>query len=232
MCGYVRRDWDKYDVRVMLEELGLGDLAPGLTLPVGSGIEHIYPAFGGDTSRQIRGLIVHDGQQPALVDATWWFDCMADGDRLVAGKRTTFNARNLDSPYWKGSLRQHRGVVVATGLGESKYSSKKHQYLMEGENVFLLGALYRKFPNGCYSCAIITRDSHERFDRYHDKAFPLFLPADREFIDVWLDPKVSTDPGIDDLLSHPRLCQTLQVTEVKTFKSAVAVGDTVELPMD
>lgn len=230
MCGYIRRVTDNPDVLKLMEKLGL----KGFDAPLSDdAVEHYYPAFGGVASRQIRGLSIRNADGIRSIDATWWFDCEPDGDSLKVGKRTTFNARNLTSPYWKGALRHHRGVVVATGLGESKYTDgRKHQYLMTSHKPFLLGALYRPFPNGLYSCAIITRDSHPRFDRYHDKAFPLFLPAEKDFIELWLDPAVLSDPVIDDLLDHPRLYPDLLVTEVKTFKSGVAIGETAVLEAD
>ncbi|WP_152207423.1 hypothetical protein [Marinobacter changyiensis] len=120
MCGYIRRVTDSPEVAELLEELGLGDLFEPLVSQAPAGMEQIYPAFGGNSARQIRGLIIQEEGKPRLVDATWWFDCTANEDRLEVGKRTTFNVRNLDSPYWKGALRHHRGIVVATGIGESK----------------------------------------------------------------------------------------------------------------
>lgn len=50
----------------------------------------------------------------------------------------------------------------------------------------ILGAVYQAFPNGKYSCAVITRDEHPRFAPYHDKAFPLFLPHNLDFLKLWL----------------------------------------------
>jgi|SRR5680860_388533 len=99
---------------------------------------------------------------------------------------------------------------------------------MEGTQPFLLGALYRPFPNGQYSCAVITRDAHLKFEPYHDKAFPLFLPPTREFVQTWLAEDIPQANEIDNLLEHPRLYATLQVEEVKTFKSgAVSANATL-----
>lgn len=219
MCGYIRRVTDSPEVGRLLEQIGLGDLVEPLAEGA-PGLEQFYPAFGGNPDRRIRGMIIQEEGKPRLVDPTWWFDCTPAGDRLEIGKRTTFNARNLDSPYWKGALRHHRGIVVATGIGESKkIDGRKHQYLMEGTQAFLLGALYRPFPNGLYSCAVITRDAHLKFEPYHDKAFPLFLPPTREFTRVWLDEEIYQAGEIDDLLEHPKLYATLRVEEVKTFKA-------------
>ncbi|WP_166261946.1 SOS response-associated peptidase family protein [Marinobacter salicampi] len=220
MCGYIRRVTDSPEVGNLLEEIGLGDLVPPLFRQAPGEMEHFYPAFGGNAERRIRGLIIADEGRPRLVDATWWFDCVARDDRLEVGKRTTFNARNLDSPFWREPLRHHRGIVVATGIGESKkIGGRKHQYLMEGTRPFLLGALYCPFPNGQFSCAVITRDAHLKFESYHDKAFPLFLPPTPEFVDLWLDETITQAREIDQLLEHPRLYANLEVEEVKTFKN-------------
>ena len=53
---------------------------------------------------------------------------------LRVGDRTTFNARNLDSPFWKGAVRHHRAIVVGTALGESnKVGSTNEHYLMNAK---------------------------------------------------------------------------------------------------
>lgn len=221
MCGFIKRVTDRPAYRALIKQLGWDDLLAGAD----DGLQQFYPAFGGDSSRQIKGLVIEEGGQTRTVNATWWFDCSEQDGQLVVGKRTTFNARNLDSPYWKGALRHHRGVVVATGIGESKViEGKKHQFLMESDTPFLLGALYRRFPAGHYSCAVITRDEHAKFAPYHEKAFPLFLPEDRDFIDTWLDPDVAQADVIDELLAHPMLFADLQVQEVKSYKGAVPIG--------
>lgn len=219
MCGYVRRALETAELERLLEKIGLETLTDDLFARSPGSVEHFYPAFGANPNRKIRNLIIQVDGAPTLVDATWWFDCTAEGDELRVGKRTSFNARNLDSPFWKGALRHHRGLVTATGIGESKVvDGRKHQYLMIGTEPFLLGALYRPFPNGHFSCAVITRDAHLKMEPYHDKAFPLFIPATKDFVQLWLDESVTQSEVIDELLAHPKLTASLQVEEVKTFK--------------
>lgn len=224
MCGYIRRLTGNPAVTDMLNQIGLGYLEGSFT---GDGdIEHYYPAFGGNPERKIRQLIVPGEDGPNTVDATWWFDCAPEDSTLAVGSRTTFNARNLESPFWKGALRHHRALVVATGLGESKWrDGRKTQYLMEGERPFLLGALYRQFANGCYSCAVITRDSHPRFDAYHDKAFPCFIPAEPGFVADWLNADGRVSEPIARYLQHPQITVPLRVAPVKAFKRG-------EVPVD
>lgn len=203
----------------MLKEAGLGSLVPEFTGGDSGEVQHYYPAFGGNPHRTIPNLIIPGARGVRTVDATWWFDCEEDDDTLAIGKLTTFNARNLESRYWKGAVKHSRGLVVATGLGESKYiDGKKHQFLMEGETPFFMGALYREFSNGLFSCAVITRDSHPRFDPYHDKAFPLFIPGDKEFVQSWL----FEQDGVPDIVAHyleePKITVPLRVQEVSAFK--------------
>lgn len=233
MCGYIRRGGSGAAIRDMLGRSGLSSLQKAFADREQGDVEHYYPAFGGDPGKQIRQLIVAGEQGPEVVDATWWFDCEPAGESLRIGQRTTFNARNLESPYWKGALKHRRALVVATGLGESKWvNGRKHQYYMEGANPFLLGALYRTFDNGCYSCAVITRNSHPRFDEYHDKAFPCFIPCEKAFIDLWLYETGSVPPEISDYLHKPRITEDLWVSEVRTFKRASRDLSADYLPAD
>lgn len=110
---------------------------------------------------------------------------------------------------------------MATALGEGKeVAGKKRSYFIEGERPLLLGAVYRSFPNNLYSTAIITRDAHPRFDEYHDKAFPLFLPDDKQFVKLWLSDAPESHPEIAHLLENPGIFTRLKVTPVKTFKDA------------
>jgi putative SOS response-associated peptidase YedK len=230
MCGYIRRHIGTKELRKFVDLLDMPELfnhyeEEALT-------QHFYPAFGGASNRRIKDLIIRDASIKT-VDATWWFDCTETNDQLMVGERTTFNARNLTSPYWKAAIRHHRGIVVCTGLGEGKVvEGKKCQYLMEGQHPLLLGAVYRPFSNGLYSTAIITRDEHPRFSRYHDKAFPLFLPPDAEFLKRWLSDEPASHPVIADLLAHPRVFTPLKVTPVKTFKDAVSIGESALLEAD
>lgn len=234
MCGYIRRSGPKSVIKAWLKQFGLDevwdDQQPHMPqVP----IESFYPAFGRVASKQIKQLIIKQDHEVKAVDATWWFDCKEEDGKLIVGSRTTFNARNLASPYWKAAVRHNRAIVVATGLGESKeVLGKKLQYLMEAQEPVLLGAVYRSFPSDLYSTAVITRDAHPRFDKYHDKAFPLFLPNDRKFLELWLSDAPESHPEIAHLLENPKIFTDLQVTQVKTFKDGVAIGSPVPLIAD
>lgn len=231
MCGYARRHVNSRQMHELADLLSTG----GLVIKVGvESMAHFYPAFGGAAGRQLNDLVINEDGELKTVDATWWFDCQDVGDSLVVNnKRTTFNARNLTSPYWRGAIRHHRGVFIATGIGEGKMiDGKNRHFLVESDQPILLGCVYRQFPNGLYSAAIITRDAHLRFDKYHDKAFPLMLPHDPDFIKLWLGDSREDEPEIADLLEHPRIFNDLNITPVKTFKDAKALGPTETLSAD
>lgn len=195
-----------------------------------------YPAFGGDINKRIPLLIEEDGQLKR-VEAIWWFDASCQKYQqneqidsatnvTILGRRTSFNARNLDSPFWKGALNKHRGIVFANHLGESKLVGKtKHQYLMQSKEPFLLGAVYRKLANGDYCCAIITSDAHPKMTPYHEKAFPLFLPVDNAFLLLWLSKQNAEHTHIQHLLNEPKLYPKLHVQRVKTYKGKQPVGN-------
>ena len=214
MCGYVDLEQGSKAAEGM-RQLNFEYLIPEFS---GNRTEQYYPAFGGDASRQIAVVINHYGLLKKVY-ATWWFDCALENQQLIVGPRTSFNARNLSSPFWQHALKYQRGVVFATGLGESKVVGKsKHQFYFHSDGLFALGALFRRFANGSYSAAVITRDAHAEFNDYHDKAFPLFLPMQRDYLLDWLDPNVQHPERFMDLLEHPRLFQPLQVQRVRTFK--------------
>jgi putative SOS response-associated peptidase YedK len=92
---------------------------------------------------------------------------------------------------------------------------------MQSDEVFVLGALYRKFSEGRYSCAVITRDAHPKMEPYHDKAFPGFLPNNDEFLKLWLSKSVQQHQKIDQVLNYATLYPTLKVQRVKTYKDKV-----------
>lgn len=232
MCGYVRRHIGPKTLNEFLRLMGVqqeyGDTSNDE--PV---LEHFYPAFGGAVNRTIKGLLIMEDDQLKLVDATWWYDCAEIEGELVVGQRTTFNARNLQSSYWRNAIRKHRAIVIASGIGEGKMiNGKNRHYLVTADRLLLLGAVYRPFPSGHHSCAVITRDTHPRFEPYHDKAFPLFLPHDIDILKLWLSDAEESHPQIKQLLEAPRIFTDLKITPVKTFKDAVPVGETEYLAAD
>lgn len=230
MCGYARRKITNRHLQETLDGLGINTT---IDQP-NEELQHFYPAFGGNAARQLNGLIIREAGHDKAVDATWWFACSPVGKTLaVDNKLTTFNARNLEQPFWRKAIRSHRGIFVATGIGEGKIiEGKSNQYLVQSETPILLGCVYRAYENGCYSAAIITREPHPRFTSYHDKAFPLMLPHDKTIINLWLGDASENDPEIGRLLHKPIIYNDLEITRVKTFKDSQPLGETIYLSAD
>jgi len=231
MCGFIQRITDSPHVIALLEEVGLTQTIPLFVNESSTTkIINFYPAFGKSPERQITNLIVSGDR---TVDATWWFDAKPDGETLQVGDRTTFNARNLDSPYWGKFIRERRAVVVATAVGESNPRGKgKAHYLMKPTSgALLIGAVYRRFSNGLFSCAVVTRPSIEGFSQFHEKSIPCFLPHNAHAVKAWLaaDTEGRLNNDVEFMLNHPRLYTDLEVTQVKTFKNAEVIGEPVLL---
>lgn len=224
LCGYIQLVTDSPHVQALLIEIGLDYLVLNLVTDTHD-ILHSYPAFGG-IPRYLHGLVHKEGDRAVSSDAIWWYDCQADGENILIGDRTTFNARNLESNYWKGALRRNRALVLATGFGETgDAGGKKKHYLMEGkESAILLGAVYRRLTDRILCCAVITRPASKDFAQYHEKAMPLMLPADAAVIQEWLDPGIVQSPIIGDLLENPVVTPVLRVTQVKTFKNSEMIA--------
>ncbi|MDR7088628.1 SOS response-associated peptidase family protein [Cellvibrio fibrivorans] len=232
MCGYVRRHVGPRTLKEFLSLLGMTGYYEDIQDDEPE-LKHFYPAFGGNANRRIEGLLIQQDGELKLVDATWWYDCQEVNGELEVGPRTTFNARNLASTYWKDAIHRRRGIVIATGIGEGKtIDGKDKHYLVTAERLMFLGAVYREFSGEHYSCAIITRDTHPRFEPYHDKAFPLFLPPNLDFLKLWLSDASDDHPQIVQLLANTRIFSDLSITPVKTFKGGVATGSTEYLKAD
>jgi len=219
MCGYIEVNGERQEPIKQFPEREIANQF------FSTSFKRYYPAFGQDPNKTI-DIVIEESGELKQVSATWWFDCAdtnsTNTNTLSVGPRTTFNARNLESPYWKGALKNNRAIVLATGIGESKVVGKtKHQYYMQSDEVFVLGALYRKFSDERYSCAVITRNTHSKMEPYHDKAFPGFLPNNDEFLKLWLSQSVQQHTEIDYVLAHPTLYPTLKVQRVKTYKDKV-----------
>jgi len=136
---------------------------------------------------------------------------------------------------WRQTINKQRGLVVATSIGESNPvagTKKKQHYLMQAENVFLLGAVYRQWqtPAGeVLSTAIITRSPNNEFAKFHEKSMPLFLPHDAEQIALWLSDLPSSDPRIKALLEQPRIVGNIEVTPVKSYVRGEPTGPTLKI---
>lgn len=221
MCGHIQRMADHPMVKILLEVLNIQ-----LDLPLRSG--NFYP--GGT----LDGVIIDQQKKRRSIEAVWWF--LLDEHGKPDYRFATFNARHLDSKLWKSPIHHHRCAIIATGIGESKGEGKaKQSFLMQADEPFLLGGVYRAYRVGgelTFGVSVITRDPHPRFSQYHDKAVPLFLPADTEFIGRWLDPEVTDLSEFSEVLERPRIRVDLQVTPVQSTKKLIALGEAERLEKD
>lgn len=218
MCGFIQRVTDSPYVKAVLLNLGMDGMAlPGGQFRPGSVLD---------------GLIIENHGQAVSTEAVWWYLLDKDNGYKPNYKVTSFNARNLDSRLWKTAIKQRRGIVIADAIGESnpvKGTKKKNQYLMQSKSGLILGAIYNVWETehgSIYSTAIITRPPIPGFSKYHEKSIPLFLPSDKDFIDLWLSASVETHSEIDQALADPKLFSDLAITQVKTYKDAEPIGDT------
>lgn len=220
MCGHFRRH-NNPAVNKILSSIGLDELI----LTNGD----FYPASVVD------GIIVQHNSRRQSLTAQWWF--LLDKQTGKPNyKYATFNARNLDNRVWSGALRANRCVIPVTGIGESiGVGNNKRSYLLESEQAFFLGGLYNTYEikgETVVTFAVITRDSHPRFSRYHDKATPLFMPGDVNIIEQWLDPSIQNTQVFNDLLGHPAIPVNFTVTPVQTTRKLIPVGEPESLLAD
>jgi putative SOS response-associated peptidase YedK len=188
---------------------------------------------GGDFRQRgvFRDLVIEEDNAIKCIDPIWWYALKTyKGKHVPIPEVTSFNARNLDIPRWEEPLRLRRGLVFADAIGESNpipNRTTKAQYLMESNNGLILGALYKCWPSeqgDMYSMAVITRPPHDRFSKYHEKSFPLFLPPDSDFLKLWLSKDIEHHDAISAVLDAPKLYTDLNVTRVKSYKSGVPMS--------
>lgn len=219
MCGYFGHLHERQVIQDLMKELGIPSPYP---------LQRAY-------QRQLyNGLITHTGEDYSVDSAIWWYALRKEsGKHIVNEKVTTFNARNLSSNMWKNAIKRRRGLVFATELGESKGRDK---YLMRSKEGFALACVYKDWTDEDQSYkrffAVITRPPHPRFDVYHDKSIPLFIPLDPVVIGEWLDPNIEDSLIIEELLTNPRLRTNFDVTKVKSYKNAEPLGETEFLEQD
>ncbi len=227
MCGYFGN---------LHECPAIIDLMNQLQIPLPYPEFRNNPSFGGACESQ--GLVTYENGVYHLSNAIWWYDRDRASDTFKPSKYTSFNARNLEGRMWKNAIKTRRGLVFASELGESngKKGKEAARHLMRSQDGFALGCLFKDWENTdgstTRSFAVITRDPHDRFKKYHEKAFPLFLPNDPVAIKEWLDPEVETSPIIEEILNDPKLPVDLEVTRVKTFKNAEPLGEAEILEKD
>jgi len=180
--------------------------------------------------QNVAHLVTIANGTPNTSNAIWWYALKYENEKVkINDKVTSFNARRLNAPLWEDAVRSRRGILFATEIGESNDNKR---YLLQAEQVFALGCLYKDWEfNGAAarSFAVITTAPTPEFSQYHAKSMPLFLPNDPAFLNEWLDPSIELSPEISKVLKTPTLRVDLKVTPVKTYKRGEPLGLTSQL---
>ena len=188
------------------------------------------------TRRVNNGLVRERTGKREVVSAFWWYQLSLKRDPeqfTPEYSLTTFNARDLASPFWRAALASRRCILPASEIGESE---GKKRFLMQADEPIYLAGLYKDWqnPDGSTttSYAVITRPPHDRFSQYHSKSIPLMLPQDREILDAWLKPEALPQDMARDLLEDAAIRANLSVTEVKTYARGEPLGPQEQLLRD
>ncbi|MEM7209179.1 MAG: SOS response-associated peptidase family protein [Pseudomonadota bacterium] len=224
MCGFVRNVIDSPEVQKLLIKVGLGDLVGRMR-------------GGRSYLRQtLHDHVIATSTLLHLRDAVWWYAMKPEQGRYVPNwDITSFNARNLDSRLWRNAIKQRRGLVIVDTLGESQPVPNRktpNKFLMESSEPMLIGTVFKEWDDGTLSAAVITRDPHPAFAQFHEKSMPLFLPPEKEFVSLWLNPGIESHPEIDRVLNESWLYYDLNVTRVDTYKNAKPLSESVLIPKD
>ena len=224
MCGFVKNVTDSPAVQKFMIDLGMGDLVRQLR-------------GGASYLRQtLHDVVIATPSLLHVRDATWWYaHKKKEGKYIPDWDITSFNARNLSSPMWRDAIRYRRGLIIVNTIGESNPVPGRKtpaKYLMESDVPILIGTLWKEWSDGTISAAVITCDPHPAFKEFHEKSMPLFLPPSKEFVALWLNPKVNGHPMIDQVLTESRLYYDLKVTPVDSYKSAKPKGESTWIRAD
>ncbi len=130
------------------------------------------------------GPIVTGVRQRYLRPALWGFPPPpnADGNRLIT------NIRNLESPFWIGTLRhpELRCLVPVTQFQEwsgEKGAKTQHWFSLPSQPLFALAGIWRDTGDMVHFAFIVT-EPNALVEPIHDKGMPAILHA--EDYDMWL----------------------------------------------
>lgn len=165
-------------------------------------------------------VVVRADRQKVMVPRLWGVPPPPNGDRPVT------NVRNLDSPFWIGTLRHtmFRCLIPVTSFqewGGERGRRTQHWFSVPSEPVFAIAGIWR--DSEVASFAMLTTDPNPLVEAVQPKAMPVILHSYDH--DAWLradwkearqlvtsypsqlmamstdaqpeKPKVSADPAID-----------------------------------
>lgn len=126
-------------------------------------------------------VVVRADGQKVLVPRVWGVPPPPNGDRPVT------NVRNLDSPFWIGTLRHtmFRCLIPVTSFqewGGERGRRTQHWFSVPSEPVFAIAGIWR--DSEVASFAMLTTDPNPLVEAVHPKAMPVILHSYDH--DAWL----------------------------------------------
>ena len=127
-------------------------------------------------------VVVRADGQKVMVPRVWGVPPPPNGDRPVT------NVRNLDSPFWIGTLRHtmFRCLIPVTSFqewGGERGRRTKHWFSVPSEPVFAIAGIWR--DSEVASFAMLTTDPNPLVEAVHPKAMPVILTRPEEWAQ-WL----------------------------------------------
>jgi putative SOS response-associated peptidase YedK len=129
----------------------------------------------------------------------------------AGGGRPVHNVRNLDSPFWAGTLRhtEFRCLVPVTSFmewGGVKGMRTQHWFTLPSEPVFAFAGIWR--DSEVPSFAFLTCDPNPLVGAVHPKAMPVILNPwdyDRWLNADWADARKLVDPFPSQLMAEAQV---------------------------
>ena len=117
-------------------------------------------------------VVVRADGQKVMVPRVWGVPPPPNGDRPVT------NVRNLDSPFWIGTLRHtmFRCLIPVTSFqewGGERGRRTQHWFSVPSEPVFAIAGIWR--DSEVASFAMLTTDPNPLVEAVHPKAMPVIL---------------------------------------------------------
>jgi putative SOS response-associated peptidase YedK len=158
-------------------------------------IAHLFKADAGEdpwsgdyvAPGKFAPVVVQDREGRHLAPRRWGVPPPKNADRPVV------NVRNLDSPFWIGTLRhtEFRCIVPVTSFmewGGVKGDRRQHWFTVPSEPIFAFAGIWR--DSDVPSFAFLTCEPNPLVEVTHPKAMPLILAPedhDRWLTDGWSD---------------------------------------------
>jgi putative SOS response-associated peptidase YedK len=132
----------------------------------------------------------------------------------ATGGRPVCNVRNLESPFWVGTLRhtEFRCLVPVTSFmewGGVKGRRTQHWFTVPSEPVFAFAGIWR--DSEVPSFAFLTCEPNPLVSAVHDQSMPVILNAwdyDRWLCADWADARTLVDAFPSQLMAEQRLARS------------------------